>query len=88
MDSERKIKEEILNRELRKHVERKTMLELQISLQKKLDPKEMSAKKPLRTREDGTVLSYETISRGQHIGILEEELENTNLVIQTITEQI
>lgn len=87
MEKSEKIKEEILDRELKKHVERKTLLELQIALQKKLDPKEMSAKKPLRIREDGTPLSWETISRGEHINVLEGELENVNLVIQTILEQ-
>ena len=77
-------KEDILTREWNKHAERKTMLELQIALQKELDPQEMSARKPLRTGTDGKPLSYQEITRREYIGILERELEDVNLVIKVI----
>lgn len=78
------VKKETLTRELRKHAERKTMLELQIALQCELDPQEMSARKPLRTGSDGKPLSYQEITRREYIGILEKELEDVELVLKTI----
>lgn len=77
-------KEDILTREWNKHQERKIMLELQIALQKELDPQEMSARKPLRLGSDGKPLSYQEITRREYIGILEGELEDVNLIISTI----
>ena len=80
------IRKEILTRELRKHFERKTMLELQIALQEKLDPEEKSAKKPLRLGTNGQPISWEEITRKEHIKILQGELESVELILQTIKE--
>lgn len=88
MDKPEKIKEEILNRELKKNIERKTMLQLQLSLNKKLDPNEVSGRLPLRRREDGTVLSWKDAKRSELIEVWENELEQVDLVIKTIEEQI
>ncbi len=86
MTDAKKYKEEILDRELKKHLERKTMLELQIALQNKLDPEEKSAKKPLRIGTNGQPISWEEITRKEHISILGKELDDTNLVVETIKE--
>ena len=87
MENKKNIKEEILNRELRKQVERNVLLELQIALQKKLDPVEVSAKKPLRRNESGQVISWQAITRKEHIEMLEKELEEVDLVLKTIENQ-
>ena len=86
MEDIKKIKEEILNREQRKHYEKKIMLELQIALQRKLNPEEISAKKPLRFAQNGQPISWEEVSRKKHIEMLEGELENVNQVLETIEE--
>lgn len=77
----------ILKAEYDKFFEKKTMLELQIALQKKLDPDEISAKKPLRLSQDGKPISYQDISRKEYITILEKDLENVEQVLETIEEQ-
>ena len=79
-------KQDILTREYNRHFERKTMLELQIALQRKLDPEEMSAKKPLRFGNDGRPISYTEIKRKEHIEILEGELDDTKMVLETISD--
>jgi hypothetical protein len=79
-------KESLLNREWNKHFERKTLLELQIALQKQLDPEEKSAKKPLRMGSNGQPISWEEITRAEHIDILDKELEDVNLVLKIIEE--
>lgn len=80
-------KESILNEEYNKFFKKKTMLALQISLQKKLSPSEISAKKPLSYDTNGNPISWEKITRGEYIGILEKELEDVNQVLETITTQ-
>ena len=87
MENKKNIKEEILNRELRKQVERKVLLELQIALQRELDPVDVSAKKPLRRNESGQVISWQEITRKEHIEMLEKELEEVDLVLKTIENQ-
>ena len=77
-------KQEILTREFNKHYERKVMHELQIALQKELDPDEVSARKPLRMGQNGQPISWEEISRKKHIEMLEKELEDIELVLKTI----
>jgi len=79
-------KEDILIREHNKHFERKTMLELQIALQEKLDPDEKSAKKPLRLGTNGQPISWEEITRKEHIKILQGKLESVELILLTIKE--
>lgn len=87
MESTKKItKNDILTREFNKFFEKKIMLELQIALQKELDPEEMSAKKPLRMGSNGQPISWEEIKRKEHIGILETELESVELVLKVIKE--
>ncbi len=77
-------KKDLLVREWNKHFERKTMLELQITLQRELDPEEVSARKPLRFAQNGQPISYQEIKRKEHIKILEGELEDANLILKTI----
>ena len=78
------VKKEVLLRELKKHAERKVMLELQIALQRELDPEEMSARKPLRFGSNGQPISYQEIKRKEHIVILESELEDVNLILKVV----
>lgn len=80
----KKHKEEILDKELQKHVEKKTLLELQIKLNEQLDPQEKSAKKPLAFNSQGQPTSYQNITRREYIEILKKELEQINLIIETI----
>jgi len=84
-NSEKKIsKNSILIREFNKHFERKTMLEIEIALQKQLDQEEMSAKKPINFDRNGNPISYREIKRKEHVEILEENLEKVDLIIKTI----
>lgn len=80
-------KEEILNREFNKFFEKKLMLELQIALQKKLNPDEKSAKKPLRFAQNGQPISWEEITRKEHIEILEKEIDDVSQILETIKEK-
>jgi len=75
---------ETLAREYGKNLEKKVMLEIEIALQKELDPKEMSAKKPLSYNSQGQPQSYKQIERGEYIGILEENLEKINTLLKVI----
>ena len=84
MEDFKALKKEILSREFKKFGERKIMLELQIALQRELDPEEMSAKKPLQYNNAGQPISYEKIKRKEHIVILEKELEDIVLVLKII----
>ena len=77
-------KRDILIREWNKHTERKIMLELQILLQEKLPPDEISAQKPSRFNQNNQPISYQSITRKEHIEILRGELESVNLVLETI----
>lgn len=79
-------KESVLTREFNKYFERKVMLEFQIKVQEQLDPKEMSAKKPLQFGQNGQPVSYKDIKRSEHIVMLQEQLENTELLLSTISE--
>jgi hypothetical protein len=79
-------KNSLLVREYNKHFERKIMLEIELSLQRKLDPEEVSAKKPLRVSSDGHVMSHQEIKRKEHIMLLDEELEKVTMILGTISE--
>ena len=77
---------EVLNRELEKNVEVQTMLHIELALQKKLDPEEMSATEILKRNDSGQPMSSQKISRKRYIEIKEEELEAVDLRIETISE--
>ncbi|HEC65727.1 MAG TPA: hypothetical protein ENI23_10550 [bacterium] len=77
---------EVLNRELEKNVETQTMLHIELALQKKLDPEEMSATEILKRNDSGQPMSSQKISRKRYIEIKEEELEAVDLRIETISE--
>ena len=79
-------KQEILDREYNKHFELAVMLSLQIALQKKLPPEEVSAKKVLKRDSQGNPVSTQDITRGEHIELLEKQLEEQELIIKTIQE--
>ncbi len=75
-------RDEVLKREHDKFVEQAVMLQVNISLQKKLDPNEMSARKKL------SPTSSRDIKRSEHIQMLEKELEGINRIIETVEEQM
>ncbi|HEC65718.1 MAG TPA: hypothetical protein ENI23_10505 [bacterium] len=77
---------EVLNRELEKNVEVQTMLHIELALQKKLDPEEMSATEILKRNDSGQPMSSQKITRKRYIEIKEEELEAVDLRIETISE--
>ena len=81
-----KEKDEFLEREYNTTIEKKTMIELEIALQSKLDPNEMSAKKPLAHDSRGQAVSWREISRKEYIDICEADLEKVNLKLETIKE--
>ena len=76
----------ILNREFNKFFEKIILLDLQIALQRKLDPEEVSARKPIRYNQQGQPISYEEIKRKEHIAVLEKEREDAQLILDTIKE--
>ena len=84
MDESKKIREEVISRELKKNVEARTMLEFELALQKQLPPEEESVKVPLRTDENGRMLSSKMIKRSEYITILEDKLGDVNLRIKTL----
>ena len=77
-------REKLLTDELVKNVERKTRLEIEIALQKELDPEETSARRPLKYDQDGRAISWESIKRKEHIEILVNELEAVELRINVL----
>jgi len=84
MIKQQKEREEILDRELKKNIEKATMLEIEIALQKELDPEEKSAKKVKSYDSNGRPQSYSQIKRREYIDIKEEELNSVKLLIKTI----
>ena len=86
-----KIKEErekILDRELLRHIDIVAKLEVEIAYQETLDPSEMSAKKAAKIGANGEALSWTTISRKEHIELLNEKLETEQKIVGIITELI
>jgi hypothetical protein len=81
-----KEKNEFLEREYNTTIEKKTMIELEIALQKKLDPEEMSATKTLARGPDGRPISSREITRKEYIKIKEDDLDAVNLRLDTIKE--
>ena len=81
-----KIKEEVLDKEFKKWYEEKIMLEFEIALQGKLDPDEISAKKPLKYASNGQVISSQDITRKEYIEIKTIQLDAVNLKLETIKE--
>jgi len=83
---DKKQKKEILEREYKKYFEKKVMLEFEIALQRKLDPNEKSAKKPRQYASNGSIMSYDEITRKEYIEIKEDLLEDINVKLETIKE--
>lgn len=76
--------QDILICEFNKYFKQKIMTELQISLQSELNPNEKSARRPIRFNSSGQAVSWEEITRAEHIKELKEKLEGIELVLKII----
>lgn len=72
------VKKEILERELKKYIEIKTMLQIELNLQEGQDPEELSARVNLKNG------AYKEIKRKEYIEIKEKSLEDVNLKIKVV----
>ena len=77
---------EILNRELDKYIEAKTLLEIEINLQRKLDQDEMVPDGIIRRDFEGKLLPFNQVNRKRFVEMLEEKLKLIDFRVETVEE--